>query len=162
MRKGGYEAEVELVKLFRENGFGAIRIPGSGRGTKEALPDVLACYFDYKNIWHFPFAIEVKKSRGRVKYIRQEQVNNLMLFSQAFGACSLLAVKFTYRGWHFERPTNLERTEKNSNFIFRDTEGLTTEQFFESFTELFKKEWFDEKRGDQFGKEIQSSMQKLR
>ena len=75
MKKRGYDAERELVKMFRAAGFHALRVPVSAP-SNEPLPDVFA--IKDKTI----LSCEVK---SQVRY-------------------AILAAKFRYKGWVFMLP----------------------------------------------------------
>jgi Holliday junction resolvase len=72
MKKRGYDAERELVHMFRDVGYNAIRIPVSAP-SKEPLPDVFAIKDDAI------LSIEVK-SQVRYAYYKSHQVVKLFEF----------------------------------------------------------------------------------
>ena len=72
MKKRGYDAERELVHMFRDVGYSAVRIPVSAP-SKEPLPDVFAIKDDAI------LSIEVK-SQVRYAYYKSHQVVKLFEF----------------------------------------------------------------------------------
>ncbi len=110
----GYEGEYGLLRKFvdrGENGFYALRTPGSGSG-KMAKPDMLAV--DAGEV----LAIEVKSSGKEYAMLNQEQVGRLIEFVKRFEIkcphCSgmfnpkpVAAIRFVGRGWRFIDLSNL-------------------------------------------------------
>lgn len=95
MAKKGMQQERNLVRYLNNKGYTAVRVAGSGAGTKRPTPDILAsdgnkCY-----------AIELKSSSKDLIYIDKNQVNGLKEFSYSFGAIPLLCVNFTYMDYYF-------------------------------------------------------------
>src|SRR5210317_863459 len=98
MKKRGYDAERELVHMFRDVGYDAIRIPVSAP-SKEPLPDVFAVKDDSI------LSIEVK-SQIRYAYYKSHQVVKLFEFLDMHKIYprkyAVLAAKFKYKGWWFD------------------------------------------------------------
>lgn len=121
MKKRGYDAERELVKMFREADFDAIRVPVSAPSS-EPLPDVFA--IRDKTI----LAFEVK-SQERYAYYKRKQVEKLHEFLKIHKIypvrLAVLAAKFKYKGWTFEI------AEKPDDYSLRQGHGI-------SFRELLK------------------------
>ncbi|MEM0442764.1 MAG: hypothetical protein QXX19_01320 [Candidatus Caldarchaeum sp.] len=104
----GYEGEYSLLRKFvevGEDGFYAIRTPGSGSG-KMAKPDMLAV--DGGEL----IAVEVKSSSKSYAMLNSEQVSRLMEFVKKFEVkcphCGerihprpVAAIRFVGRGWRF-------------------------------------------------------------
>ena len=107
-RKGkGVSAERELVHLFHSvYGWSAIRVAGSG-SNKYPSPDVLAGNASRC------IAIECKATRDEKKYLSKEDVEQLMLFGQRFGAEVWIGVRFLGLPWYFLRPEEMEDTGKS-------------------------------------------------
>jgi len=122
MKKRGYDAERELVKMFRKAGFHALRVPVSAP-SNEPLPDVFA--IKDKTI----LSCEVK-SQVRYVYYKRKQVTKLFDFLDIHKIYprryAILAAKFRYKGWVFMIP------EKTGDYSLRIGEGI-------SFRELLKK-----------------------
>lgn len=102
----GTKAERELIHMFWNNGFAAIRSAGSG-SMKFPSPDIIASC--NKKI----FAIECKSLKGRTKYIEKGKIEELISFSKLFNVIPLIAVRFDRNGWFFLKPEEIIKTEKN-------------------------------------------------
>src|SRR3989344_4245255 len=85
----GANVERELVKLFTENGWRALRKSGSGG-----------------------YAIEVKSSKKDRIYITKSQIEDFMLFANMMGLQPVLAARFNRQGWIFLLPSFLEDSGK--------------------------------------------------
>lgn len=121
-KRKGSNAERELVKLFWEKRWAAIRSAGSG-SMHYPSPDLLVSNAIRR------LAIEVKSTKDNKKYFKNEEVKQLINFSKYFGAEPWIAVKFQKQNWVFINPENLEVI--GENFVFRNENieiGLT---FFE-------------------------------
>ncbi len=122
MKKRGYDAERELVKMFRGAGFDALRVPVSAP-SNEPLPDIFA--IKEKTI----VACEVK-SQERYVYYKRHQVLKLHEFLEIHriypNRVAVLAAKFKYKGWAFLV------AEKPGDFSIRIGSGL-------SFRELLRR-----------------------
>jgi holliday junction resolvase Hjr len=90
----GSAGERELVKFFNENNYVAIRSAGSG-SQKYPSPDILAANAIRR------LAIECKVTKDQKKYFTNEEIEQLKLFSQKFGAESWIGVKFGGEDWYF-------------------------------------------------------------
>lgn len=77
IRRRGYQAERELVRILRERGYNAVRIPASAP-SGEPLPDLFAV----KGIRLLAF--EVKSPGGGRAYFYREQVSKLFAFLRMF------------------------------------------------------------------------------
>lgn len=115
IKKRGYEAERELVRKLRINGFKAVRVPVSAP-SGEPLPDVFATKGD------FLLAFEVKAPRAERAYFPREQVEKLFQFLNFFEPftkkMAIVAAKFPRR-WVFkmvEKPDDyvVSRDEQSS------------------------------------------------
>ena len=110
-KKSGIAAERKLVNLFWENDFAAIRIPASGAGAKSfPKPDIIAGNGEKY------YAFEVKTSDLEKIYLRDDEIEELVSFSKAFGALPLVAVKFKKksREWKFFKISDLKRTHSGN------------------------------------------------
>jgi len=122
----GSNVERELVKLFSENGWRALRVAGSGVG-EESPCDIIVGKIGKKG-----YAIEVKSSRKDHIYIKKEQIEDFLLFSETIGLKPVLAVRFSYEGWLFLTPDKLQDSGKFLS-ISRERaiqEGNRFSQFF--------------------------------
>lgn len=118
--------ERELVKLFSENGWRALRVAGSGVG-EESPCDIIVGKIGKKG-----YAIEVKSSRKDHIYIKKEQIEDFLLFSETIGLKPVLAARFSYEGWLFLTPDKLQDSGKFLS-ISRERaiqEGNRFSQFF--------------------------------
>jgi len=121
----GSRYERELVNRFRENDWGALRLPSSGSATDADLPDVLAgekC--DWRD-WLDPIsdelnrnrshksvtdaaaaigrqsnllAVELKSGQATTLYVDSEEVAALERFAERWGATPLLGARYTTQG----------------------------------------------------------------
>ncbi|MEM1975421.1 MAG: hypothetical protein QW074_04965 [Candidatus Caldarchaeum sp.] len=119
----GYEGEYSLLRRFievGENGFYAVRTPGSGTG-KMAKPDIIAV--DKGEL----LAIEVKSSSKDYAAFSAEQVGRLLKFVERFMIvcphCGgeihpkpVAAVRFVGRGWEF---IDLSKSAPGSGLLVR-------------------------------------------
>ncbi len=105
MKRKGSRFERELLNLFWESGFAAIRVAGSGSSSNPS-PDLVA-----GNGKKF-YAVEVKMRKNLPLYISGERVRELAMFSNLFGAEPLIALKLPRKKWKFFRIEDLIETEK--------------------------------------------------
>ncbi|MFC1801726.1 Holliday junction resolvase Hjc [Nanoarchaeota archaeon] len=102
----GINAERELVHLFQQNGWSAVRIAGSG-SSKYPSPDVLASNALRR------VAIECKTLSRDKKYFSTDDVDQLKQFSQQFGTESWIGIRFKGLPWYFLSLEDLEVTGRN-------------------------------------------------
>lgn len=107
--KKGLNKERDLINYLDFKGFKAVRVAGSGAGTKKPRPDILAG--NKRNI----YAIELKSSSKDVIYIKSYQVKNLIEFAKGFGAIPTIAIKFNYEPYYFLSVTDFKVTP-NGNY----------------------------------------------
>ena len=100
----GSNAERELLHMFWQRGFAALRSAGSG-SMKYPGPDLIAS--NKSRI----LAIECKSTKKKKKYLSKEDINQLVEFCNAFGAEPWFAVRFTRKDWLFLSPEDIEKTE---------------------------------------------------
>jgi len=102
----GAKGEREVLDLFDGWGFVGLRAPSSGSTTERELPDVLIGNNGYV------LAIEVKRPGGDYLYLEEEEVEDLMYFSEMFGAEHYIGVRFDYgRDWFFFREWDMHQTD---------------------------------------------------
>ena len=115
MKKRGYDAERELVHMFRDVGYDAIRVPVSAPSS-EPLPDVFAIKGDVI------LSIEVK-AQERYAYYKKDQVKKLFEFLEIHKIYprryAILAGKFKYKGWWFDIAVKLD------DYIIKKDQGMT-------------------------------------
>ena len=102
----GANVERELVKLFTENGWRALRVAGSGVGDDSPC-DVIAGKSGSGG-----YAIEVKSSKKDRIYITKSQIEDFMLFANMMGLQPVIAARFNRQGWIFLLPSFLEDSGK--------------------------------------------------
>ena len=101
----GINAERELIALFWETEkWAAHRIAGSG-SSRFPSPDVLAGNGTRR------LAIECKASKKPVKYLTKEEIQQLKIFAETFGAEPWIAVRFDK--WFFLNLEDLKETKKS-------------------------------------------------
>lgn len=101
----GTNAERELIKIFNEQGWAAIRSAGSG-SSKYPSPDILAGNGMRK------IAIECKTTKSNKKYFQEEEIKQLVFFSTCFGAEAWIGIKFVKNPWYFLILEDLQKTGK--------------------------------------------------
>ncbi|MAG28435.1 hypothetical protein CMI47_23150 [Candidatus Pacearchaeota archaeon] len=102
----GSKAERELVKLFTEQSWRAVRVAGSGIG-EDSPCDIIAARTGKKG-----YTIEAKSSKKSTIYISREQIQDFMLFSHLIGLTPVIAARFNREGWLFINPKYLKDTGK--------------------------------------------------
>lgn len=124
----GSRVERELIKLFTERSWRAVRVAGSGVG-EDSPCDILAAKAGRK-----AFTIEVKSSKKNIIYITKEQISDFMMFSNIVGLTPVIAARFNYEGWLFISPELLKDTGKYWALSLENAKekGLRFSQFFES------------------------------
>ena len=105
-KEKGANVERELLNLFVENNWRAVRVAGSGLNS-ESPCDLIAGKFGKRK-----FCIEVKSSKKPYRYISKKQLEDFLVFSNIIGLEPLLAVRFNREGWFFLKPENLEDSGK--------------------------------------------------
>lgn len=106
-KEKGNRAERELVNLLWASGFAATRVPASGSGRREPLPDVIAS--NGSKI----VGLELKSISGDTAYIPIQEVEKLKEFCDNFGCEPLLGIRFDRKGWLFAYPKSCQKTENN-------------------------------------------------
>ena len=105
MKRKGSRFERELLNLFWDNGFAAVRVAGSGSSSYPS-PDLVV-----GNGKKF-YALEVKMRKELPLYINGERLRELVMFSNLFGAKPLIAFKLPRKRWKFFTISDLIETEK--------------------------------------------------
>jgi holliday junction resolvase Hjr len=119
----GTNAERELIHMFWSNGWAAVRVAGSG-SSHYPSPDVLAGNNLRK------LAIECKAVGSTSRYISIEQIDDLVKFSQIFGAEPWVGLRFDREEWLFIGIEDLGKTENNyaANLGAAKRKGLLFEE----------------------------------
>ncbi|MEM4267769.1 MAG: Holliday junction resolvase Hjc [Candidatus Woesearchaeota archaeon] len=120
----GIDAERELIHMFWERGWAAIRVAGSGSGSYPS-PDILAGNPLRK------LAIECKTTKGKSIYIAKNEIEALNSFAGIYGSEPWLAARFDKKGWFFMSLDDLVQTSAN----FCVTKSLASKKGF-SISEL--------------------------
>jgi Holliday junction resolvase len=106
MKRKGVRAERELLHMFyNTDSWIASRIAGSG-SIPLPSPDLLA---GYKNR---TLAIECKSLKNPYYHFAESKIQDLIKFSERFGAEAWLAIKFNNKGWFFLKPEGLKKSKK--------------------------------------------------
>ena len=114
MTRKGIAAERQLVNKFWQNDFAAIRVPASGAGSKSVpKPDIIV-----GNGQKY-YAFEVKTTNSERIYLREDEIDELVSFSDTFGSEPLVAVRFKKetREWLFFEIHHLRRTTSGNYII---------------------------------------------
>jgi Holliday junction resolvase len=123
----GSNAERELVSLFTENGWRAVRVAGSG------VNDESPCDIIVGKVGQQGHVIEAKSSRSEHIYIKKSQIEDFMLFASVIGLKPVIAARFTYEGWLFIDPSQL--IDSGKSFVIHrknvKIEGKKFSQYFE-------------------------------
>jgi len=86
----GSRRERELRNILRElEGFIPLRMPSSGSGTNQDLPDLLVG----RKVGR-PLAIELKSGSEDPLYVREDETKSLNRFARAFEAIPIVAARF--------------------------------------------------------------------
>lgn len=127
----GSNAERQLVKIFTECGWRALRVAGSG------VNDDSPCDLIAGKAGKGGYAIECKSSKKTSIYITKSQIEDFMLFATMMGLRPALAVKFNFQGWLFIEPKYLKDTGNNWVVSLENakTNGQRFSQFFEGLPE---------------------------
>ena len=99
----GTKGERELVHVFNQAGWSCVRIAGSG-SSHYPSPDLLVGNAIRR------LAIECKVTADQKKYLDQDDIEQLRIFSQRFGAEAWIAVRFPREPWYFLLLEDLENT----------------------------------------------------
>lgn len=102
----GSRNERELIKLFTQNNWRAVRVAGSGIG-EDSPCDLIAARLNKK-----AHAIEVKSTKKSTVYITKQQINDFIIFANIIGLKPVLALRFNREGWLFLDPKHLKDTGK--------------------------------------------------
>jgi len=124
----GSRVERELLGIFSENGWRALRVAGSG------VNDESPCDLIVGKVGSRPCAIEAKSSKKNRIYITKTQIEDFVLFANMMGLQPVIALRFNYEGWIFIEPLLLEDSGKNLVISLEKArkEGKKFSQFFET------------------------------
>lgn len=102
----GSVAERDLIHKFWGEGWGAVRVAGSG-SSQFPSPDLLVGNKLRK------LALEVKAINADRKYFPKEEIEALQYFSEKYGAEPWVAIKFDRDQFYFVNPEDLKETKKS-------------------------------------------------
>lgn len=122
----GSKVERELIQLFTEKTWRAVRVAGSGVGDDSPC-DLIAAKSGRG------FTIEVKSSKKSSIYITKQQIDDFITFSHILGLTPVIAVRFNREGFIFLAPEQLKDTGKYWGVSLKDAKenGKKFSQFFE-------------------------------
>lgn len=122
----GSNAERELVSLFTENGWRAVRVAGSG------VNDESPCDIIVGKIGHKGYTLEAKSSKKSSIYITKSQIGEFITYSHILGLRPVIAARFNREGWFFINPEQLNDSGKNWVISLKKAkeEGKRFGQFF--------------------------------
>lgn len=121
----GINAERELVHLFWSRGFACVRVAGSGSSGYPSA-DLIVGDKNKK------YVIECKTTKKDKQYFGKKNMSDFKKFADVFGACSLVAVKFSRKGWFFIRLSDL--SESSKHFYISDKGALKAGLSIEDLT----------------------------
>jgi len=90
----GTKGERDILKMFWDNGWAAVRTPGSG-SARFPSPDIIAGKKDRRMV------IEAKITKENKKYFEEKEIRELKYFGNLFGAEIWVAVRFKGENWFF-------------------------------------------------------------
>ncbi len=128
----GSAAERELIHMLHNAGWGIIRSAGSG-STPLPSTDIVAG--NGKRV----LAIECKATKFPAKYFYPEEIEQLVTFSQRFGAQPWLGIRFNHQPWYFLQPKDLQKSKNGNLNISLDLlkkQGMTFETLIKEKEEL--------------------------
>lgn len=114
MAKKGTEKERRLVRYLINKGYMAVRVAGSGAGTPDPRPDILAGTPKVK------YAIELKSSAKNMISISKKQVEELKEFCRGYGSRALVCVWFSFDKPCFLDIRSLSRTKGGNYKVSRE------------------------------------------
>lgn len=130
----GSKAERELVQIFTDNLWRALRVAGSGVNDNSPC-DIIAAKMGRNG-----YVIEAKSSKQNRIYIKKQQIDDFIKYSQMIGLQPVIAVRFNYEGWIFLNPFKHLEDSGSAWVVSKDnakTNGMKFSQFFEPDTNEF-------------------------
>ena len=135
-KEKGSNAERELVEMFWENNFGALRVAGSGV-SRIPCPDVLA-----GNGKTF-FAVECKSTGSNYVHLTYSEIVKLVTFAQKFGAVPIIAIRFDGKDWVFFTVDKLKVTKGKNFKVSKDFAYRDGKRFYEIIGKYEQKKLID-------------------
>ncbi|MBN2567151.1 Holliday junction resolvase [Candidatus Woesearchaeota archaeon] len=119
----GTAAERQLVGMFWQAGWAAVRVAGSG-SSQHPSPDVVAGDGTRK------LAIECKVTEAKAKYFPIDEIAQLETFARTFGAEPWIGIKFKTLTWYFLAVEDLDRTgtQFSASLLAAKRKGLLFEE----------------------------------
>jgi len=128
-KQKGSNAERELLFALFNKGFAVSRVAGSG-SSQLPTPDVLA----FKS--GKALAIECKTKKGEYLNIRDEQVEELLLWEKLSGLNAYIAWRLGKDKWYFIGLNGLKKTKKA--YSIKKTEIFENGLIFDKFISKFQ------------------------
>lgn len=128
LKSKGINAERDLIKKFWKHKIPAVRVAGSG-SSSFPCPDIVAGNRKKK------LAIESKITKDNVKYFKKKEIDELLEYSNLFGAEPWLAVKFSKNDWLFIHANDANDTGKCYSIDIENAKrkGMVFEELIASF-----------------------------
>lgn len=130
MKRKGSRTERELLHMLYSEGFGVLRVAGSGSATIPAT-DLIAAK-DGRML-----AIECKSGKKEIKrYLQKEQVEELRLLSKRMGAEPWIGMRYDNEDWLFLEPKNLDKSKKGTYCVdlkWAKRKGILFEELIKKF-----------------------------
>lgn len=119
----GINAERELIHLFWSKDWAAIRVAGSG-SSRYPSPDIIASNACRR------LAIEVKITKDKYRHFDAEEINDLRLFAEKFGAEPWIAIRFMRTSWFFLKLEDLHCSGNNYSISseLAESKGISFER----------------------------------
>ncbi len=128
LKSKGIDAERELIhKFWAAEGWAAIRIAGSG-SSRYPSTDILAGNRARK------LAVECKSTKSSLIYLPKEEISQLKIFGDRFGAELWIGARFNNNPWYFMSLDDLKETDKNFAISLEQAKnkGLLFEELIEA------------------------------
>jgi Holliday junction resolvase len=109
----GANAERELLKIIYDNGFGCVRIAGSG-ATILPAPDIVALSPDKK------LSFECKAWNSNYLNVSITQMTELIKWGEISGTEIFVAWKMPNKGWFFLKPEHFSKKAKSYTISKKD------------------------------------------
>lgn len=108
----GSNWERDLANILDEAGWGVLRCGGSGGGTSDDRPDLIAGCPEDGRLW----VIEAKYKSGRNIYLEPQEIAQIRQLATAFGGEPIVAARYDSRSvdaeadWYLFKPHQLPTT----------------------------------------------------
>jgi len=122
----GLNAERELVRMFWEHGWFAVRVAGSG-AISHPTPDVIAANGLRRLV------IECKTTKSVDQYLNKKQVAELRIFARSMLAEPWIGVRFDKAKWFFMSVEDIRKT--SAGFVVSQRQAKMTGLLFEELVQ---------------------------